>query len=77
MKEVREYLAAGVPVGRHLADQLLLPLALAGEGAFRTLSPTPHTTTNMEVLRLFLDVEVKLLQQDEQAWLIAIGGGQA
>ena len=30
VQEVRDYLQAGVPVGQHLADQLLLPMALAG-----------------------------------------------
>jgi RNA 3'-terminal phosphate cyclase (ATP) len=74
VKEVREYLSSGVPVGRHLADQLLLPLALAGGGTFRTLSPTAHTLTNIEVLRLFLDLDVKVEQQDEHGWLVSIGG---
>ena len=76
VKEVREYLASGVPVGRHLADQLLLPLALAGSGAFCTLSPTAHTTTNIEVLRLFLDLDVKVEQQDEQRWVVSMDGGE-
>lgn len=74
VKEVREYLASGVPVGRHLADQLLLPLALAGGGAFRTLAPTAHTITNIEVLRLFLALDIKVEQQDEQGWAISIAG---
>jgi len=52
--EVREYLTAEVPVGSHLADQLMLPLALAGDGSFRTLSLTPHSTTNMAVIQRFL-----------------------
>ena len=43
-REVRRYLAAGVPVGEHLADQLLLPMALAGAGTFRTTAPSKHTT---------------------------------
>lgn len=73
VKEVREYLTSGVPVGRHLADQLLLPLALAGGGAFSTLSPTAHTLTNIEVLRLFLDLDVKVEQQDEHGWLVSLG----
>jgi RNA 3'-terminal phosphate cyclase (ATP) len=72
VKEVREYLASGVPVGRHLADQLLLPLAMAGGGAFSTLSPTAHTVTNIEVLRLFLDLDIKVEQQDEEVWEITI-----
>jgi RNA 3'-terminal phosphate cyclase (ATP) len=76
VKEVQEYLAAGAPVGRHLADQLLLPMALAGGGSFCTLSPTPHTTTNMEVLRLFLAVDIGADQQDEQVWKISIETGR-
>lgn len=71
-RETREYLESGVPVGRHLADQLLLPLALAGGGAFSTLSPTAHTITNIDVLRLFLDLEVTVEQQDEQVWAISM-----
>ena len=38
---VRAYLAALVPVGPHLADQILLPCALAGGGSFVTMEPAP------------------------------------
>ncbi len=54
--EARAYLAAGVPIGPHLADQLLVPIALAGGGAFRTCALTRHATTNMEVIAEFLGV---------------------
>lgn len=53
---MRRYLDAGVPVGEHLADQLLIPLAIAGGGRFRTLPPTGHTRTNAEVIERFLPV---------------------
>ena len=56
--EAQEFLAASVPVGPHLADQLLIPLALAGGGSFDTVAPTSHTRTNIDVLQMFLDVEV-------------------
>jgi RNA 3'-terminal phosphate cyclase (ATP) len=56
--EVRAFLAADVPVGEHLADQLLLPMALLQGGAFITLPPTLHTTTNAEVIKRFLDVDI-------------------
>jgi RNA 3'-terminal phosphate cyclase (ATP) len=59
-REVRRYLEADVPVGEHLADQLLLPLALAGGGRFRTLEPTGHTTTNIATIGRFLDVPIRL-----------------
>lgn len=52
--EFREWHGAHVAVGRHTADQLLLPLALAAGGTFRTLPPTLHTTTNREILCKFL-----------------------
>lgn len=56
--EAQRWLATDAPVGEHLADQLLIPLALAGGGSFRTLPPTPHTTTNAAVVQQFLDVDV-------------------
>src|SRR5204862_3429388 len=40
VKNARRWLAARVPAGEHLADQLLLPLALAGGGTFRTSAPS-------------------------------------
>jgi len=51
--QVRDYLAAGVPVGRHLADQLLIPMALAGSSKILTMRPTLHTATNAEVIGAF------------------------
>lgn len=52
-KRANEYISSGVPVGLYLADQLLIPLALAGEGAFRTGVLTRHTKTNMQVIEAF------------------------
>ncbi len=55
VREVDEYLAADVPVGVHLADQLVLLLALAGGGSFRTLPPSRHARTQLAVIERFLD----------------------
>ncbi|MDR2848980.1 MAG: RNA 3'-terminal phosphate cyclase [Verrucomicrobiota bacterium] len=55
--QMRRYLQGTAPVGRCLADQLLLPLALAGGGRFRTLCPSGHTRTNIEVIGKFLPVK--------------------
>lgn len=71
-REARRYLKAGVPVGEHLADQLLLPLALAGGGRFRTLAPTPHTTTNIATLKHFLDARITASEVEGDAWEIAV-----
>ena len=74
-KSVREYLALDVPVGRYLADQLLIPMALAGGGKFRTLSPTRHTTTNIEVIKKFLDVDIAVNEYDQNIWELEIWKG--
>lgn len=58
VKEMRAYLAADVPVGEHLADQLLLLFAVAGRGSFRTLPLSMHSQTQIEILRTFLEVEI-------------------
>ena len=57
-REARRYLAAGVPVGPHLADQLLVPLTLAGAGAFRTIGLSSHSRTNLDVIRLFSSTRI-------------------
>jgi RNA 3'-terminal phosphate cyclase (ATP) len=56
-KGLRGYLASTAPVGAHLADQLLLSMALAGGGVFHTLSITDHTRTNMALIEQFLPVK--------------------
>jgi hypothetical protein len=57
--EARELLAHRVLVS-HLADQLLLPLALAGRGTFRTLTPSDHTRTHAAVIQRFLDLPIRI-----------------
>lgn len=58
VEEVRRYLQRGAPVSEHLADQLLLPLALAGGGSFVTSAPSDHATTNAAVIARFLPIAV-------------------
>jgi RNA 3'-terminal phosphate cyclase (ATP) len=74
-RDVRRYLAANVPVGSHLADQLLVPMALAGAGSIRTTGLTPHARTNIEVIQRFLDVpiEVKARDEDDDAVHVRVG----
>ncbi|GAK52510.1 RNA 3'-terminal phosphate cyclase [Candidatus Moduliflexus flocculans] len=72
VNEAQAYLDANVPVGAHLADQLLIPFALAGGGRFRTLAPTLHTTTNIEILKHFLDIDAQVAQVAEKAWEITL-----
>ena len=73
--QAQEYMAMDVPIGRYLADQLLIPMALAGGGKFRTLSPTKHTVTNIEIIKKFLDVEIKLIEYEHNKWEVEIWNG--
>ncbi|MGH9902604.1 MAG: RNA 3'-terminal phosphate cyclase, partial [Pyrinomonadaceae bacterium] len=54
--EARQYLSTRAAVGEHLADQLLIPMALAGGGSYTASALSLHTTTNIEVIKMFLDV---------------------
>ena len=66
------------PSGRHLADQLMLPLGIgaylgSGGGVFRTMELSPHATTHLEILRRFLETEVRVKQCGPEDWLVRIG----
>ncbi len=71
-EEVRDYLANDAAVCTHLADQLLLPMALMGGGSFTTTDISEHTRTNAEIIKKFLDVSITWTQQKRKKWLIEI-----
>jgi len=71
-KAMRDYLGAGVPVGRHLADQLLLPMALAGSGRIATMAPDAHVPTNISVIEKFLPVKFRMTSGDRGTQVIEI-----
>ena len=49
------YLDSTAFAGPYLADQLLLPFAIAGGGVFTTVKPSQHATTAADIIALFLD----------------------
>ena len=59
-------------VGEHLADQLLLPMALFSGGVFTTTDISQHTRTNIDIIKRFLDVEVKMTQLGRKCWKIEV-----
>ena len=73
--EAADYLRSGAPIGPHLADQLLLPLALAGGGAFRTMEPSLHARTQADVIRMFLGTEIRMEKIGDLDWLVAVSTG--
>jgi RNA 3'-terminal phosphate cyclase (ATP) len=48
------YLASDAFAGPYLADQLLLPFALAGGGTFTTVKPSQHSLTAADIITRFL-----------------------
>ena len=73
-EEARAWLDSGAPIDRRLADQLLLPFALADGGSFRTQEPSGHTRTNARVIARFLEVDFSIEPADGHTWRIEVRG---
>lgn len=73
LEERAVYLASGAAVGEHLADQLMLPLAMAGGGGFTTSALSSHARTQMALIPRFLPVvfEAKPLGRCTRVWVRA------
>ena len=72
VQEVCAYLFSGAVAGEHLADQLALPLALAGGGCFTTSTTSSHLSTNLAVIERFLPVRARV-ESSERGWMVSIG----
>ena len=64
------FLAGTAFAGPYLADQLLLPFALAGGGAFTTVKPSQHARTAADVIALFTGKRFTFDQQASGAHLV-------
>ena len=65
--EVEDYLGSSAAVGEHLADQVMLPMALAGAGRFTMHRISQHAITNAEVISRFLPVQISFEQSADHA----------
>ncbi len=71
--QLENFLATGAAVDHFLADQLLLPLALAAEPSrFTTSRVSRHLLTNAEVVRLFLPVEITVRERTDRPVLVEV-----
>ena len=76
----KTYLDADVPVGKLLADQLIVPFAIAASRAsrenfrssFKTLPLSSHTATNIEVVKRFLDVDVRVIPDSDCVCVVEV-----
>lgn len=58
--------------GEHLADQLLLPMALIAGGTFTATDISQHTRTNIDIIKRFLDVDIKTVQIGRKCWTVTV-----
>lgn len=70
--EVQGYLKSSACVGEHLADQLLLPMALAGGGGFTTTVISDHLSSNARLIEKFLPVEIAWVQTAPDCWQVSV-----
>jgi RNA 3'-terminal phosphate cyclase (ATP) len=71
-KRMAGYLASTAAVGPYLADQLLLPFALAGGGSFTTVKPTQHSRTAAAVIARFLPLDVGFEESGSGCHLVTL-----
>jgi RNA 3'-terminal phosphate cyclase (ATP) len=72
VEAMRRYLVSGAAVGPYLADQLLLPLALAGGGSFTASAISQHSLSNADVIQRFLPVAIRFDQTESEAWRVSV-----
>ncbi len=71
-RDYQNYRRNTAPVGEHLADQLLLPLAVGAGGRFRSSKLSQHTRTNGQIIQLFLPSKIHDEKVDEHIWEVHV-----
>ena len=72
-KRMAGYLAADAFAGPFLQDQLLLPFAMAGGGAFTTVKLSEHTRTAAALIARFTDRTFAMRERSDGGWLVGLG----
>ncbi len=72
VQQARRYIGSEAAVGEYLADQLLIPIAIARGGGFSTLPLSRHATTNIDVIGKFLDVTIECSQAGDRVWNVEV-----
>jgi RNA 3'-terminal phosphate cyclase (ATP) len=65
--------ASGASIEPHLADQVMLPIALAGAGSFTCNELTLHARTNLEVIRAFTGHRLRVWDLGTSRFRVALG----
>jgi len=67
---MKGFLESDAAVGPYLADQILLPMAMAGRGNFTTVKPSQHSLTNAEIIAMFMDIKISFDKRDDGPILV-------
>lgn len=67
------FLASAAFAGPYLADQLILPFALAGGGSFTTVKPSQHARTAADIVARFTGRRFAFVQQPDGTHLVTSG----
>jgi len=62
---VKYFVNSGAAIDRFLADQLLIYMAIGNGGCYTTDWISPHTETNIAVIKKFLPVDFVIEQQGD------------
>jgi RNA 3'-terminal phosphate cyclase (ATP) len=65
VQEARDYISTHAAVGEHLADQLLLPMALGRGGSFTARVATEHLRSNALIIERFTTKRVAISESAE------------
>ncbi|MBI3231378.1 MAG: RNA 3'-terminal phosphate cyclase [Burkholderiales bacterium] len=66
INEARRYLSSEAALGEYLADQVMLPFALAGGGSFSCTTISDHMNSNAMVIEKFLPVKFEIEKQGKR-----------
>jgi RNA 3'-terminal phosphate cyclase (ATP) len=70
--EADAYLRSDACVAEHLSDQLLLPMALAGGGAFTVPTISEHLSSNARLIEKFLAVHIVWSETAAGIWKVVV-----
>lgn len=72
ISDIKHYLKTGAAVEEYLADQLLLPMALAQGGKFTMVKPSMHFQTNCEVIEQLSNAKLIYEETEGKAWKVEV-----
>ena len=67
------YIEASAFAGPYLADQLVLPFALAGGGSLTTVKPSQHTLTAIDIAKRFTGRRIEMIRRVGGDHLLTVG----